>query len=85
MKNASFLKLNFRDLAKGFLVAFLTVVVAGLSVTLDQGFLPTVAELKSLALTGLAAGGAYLLKNLFTNSQDKFLATEKKDPNKLQP
>jgi len=79
MKNASFLKINIRDLVKGFLVAVLTVVVSGLSTALNEGHLPTETELKSLALIGLSAGGAYLLKNLFTNSEDQLL---KKEPNK---
>ena len=79
MKNASFLKINIRDLIKGFFVAVLTVIVAGLSTWLNAGTFPNETELKSLLLTGLAAGGAYLLKNLFTNSNDQILKAEPKD------
>lgn len=79
MKNSSLLKINIRDLVKGFFVAVLTVIVSGLSTSLNTGHLPTETELKSLALIGLSAGGAYLLKNLFTNSNDQLLKKEPKD------
>lgn len=79
MKNTSFFSIGFRDLVKGFLVAALTAFVAGLSVTIDDGSLPDLVELKQLGLMGLAAGIAYLTKNFLTNSKDEFA---KKEPNK---
>ncbi len=78
MKNTSFFTVGLRDLIKGVIVAILTVVVAGVSTSLNAGALPTESELKTIALAGLAAGGAYLIKNLFTNSNDKFLTNEPK-------
>ncbi len=78
MKEATFLKLSVKDLLKGFLVAMFTVITTGLVSVLDSGHLPTFAAVKSLFLTGLCAGLAYLLKNFLTNSQDQFGKTEPK-------
>lgn len=81
MKNAPFFSLNLRDLVKGFVVSVLTVVVAGLSETLSTGVIPTLERVQSLGVLGLAAGGAYILKNLFTNSKDQLLTKEPKNEN----
>jgi N-acetylmuramic acid 6-phosphate (MurNAc-6-P) etherase len=69
--------LNKRDAINGFIVAFLSAALTGTLAALDAGELPSLDALKSDALFGLKAAGAYLLKNLFTNSQDKFLVGEK--------
>jgi hypothetical protein len=66
---SNFLNLNFDDLVKGFIVAFLSTALTGVVATLDSGALPTLAELKSAGIVGLTAGISYLLKNLLTNSQ----------------
>jgi VIT1/CCC1 family predicted Fe2+/Mn2+ transporter len=66
---SNFLNLNFDDLVKGFIVAFLSTALTGVVSTLDSGVLPTLAELKTAAIVGLTAGISYLLKNLLTNSQ----------------
>jgi len=63
--------LNWKDILKGFLVAVLTVIITGLGTSLQSGKLPTLAELGTLALAGLGAGVAYLLKNFFTNSNNE--------------
>lgn len=78
MKNTSFLSLGLHDLLKGFLLSVLTVVISGVGTYLNAGTFPDESALKSIGLTGLAAGSAYLLKNLFTNSNDKFLTKEPK-------
>ncbi|KKR55855.1 MAG: hypothetical protein UT94_C0055G0003 [Candidatus Uhrbacteria bacterium GW2011_GWF2_40_263] len=70
--------LNWKDVAKGFLVAVLTVVITGLGTSLQSGKLPTLAELGTLGLAGLGAGVAYLLKNFFTNSNNELGKTEVK-------
>ena len=75
---SSFLKLNLFDVAKGFLVAALTVILAGVYTSLQSGVFPTVANLEHLGITGLTAGLAYLLKNFLTNSNGTPLATENK-------
>jgi len=69
--NSNFGELNWADIGKGALVAFLTIVITGLGTTLQAGAFPTLAELGTLALTGLGAGLAYLLKNIFTNSKNE--------------
>ena len=66
---SNFLNLNFDDLVKGFIVAFLSTALTGVVATLDSGVLQTLTELKSAAIVGLTAGISYLLKNLLTNSQ----------------
>ena len=78
MKNSNFLSIKSKDLIKGFIVAILSVVAMGIMTSLNSGVLPTMAELKPLALTGAAAGISYLLKNFLTNSEDKFMTGEKK-------
>jgi hypothetical protein len=74
---SSFFSLNKRDAINGLIVAFLSAALAGTIAALDAGVLPSLDALKSDALFGLKAAGAYLLKNLFTNSSDQFLAGEK--------
>jgi len=74
---SSFFSLNKRDAINGLIVAFLSAALAGTIAALEAGVLPSIDALKSDALLGLKAAGAYLLKNLFTNSQDQFLVTEK--------
>lgn len=73
---SAFGKLNLADLGKGLLIAFGTVVLAGIVNAFNEGRLPTLSELGSLALAGLAAAGAYLLKNLFSNSENKLFKKE---------
>lgn len=79
MKNAAFLTLKTKDFIKGFIVSVLTVVMTGAMTSLNSGALPTLAEVKVLALTGLGAGVAYIVKNLLTNSEDKFMKAEPKE------
>lgn len=74
---SSFFNLNKRDAINGLIVAFLSAALAGTIAALEAGVLPSLDALKSDAIFGLKAAGAYLLKNLFTNSQDQFLAVEK--------
>jgi hypothetical protein len=74
---SEFLKLNGKDLFKGMIVAALAVITASLSVILDAGALPTVAEWLQIAKVAGTAAVSYLLKNLFTNSNDEILKDEK--------
>ena len=65
MKNSKFLRLNWADLLKGFLVAFLAFFIAFLQDT----FIPALnlaPEVKLMLLTGLA----YLTKNLFQSGKN---------------
>ncbi len=72
--NSSILKLNFKDISKGFVLVVLIVVLefilnllktAGLDLTLDS-FSPLLDLI-------VKAGGAYFLKNLFSTEDGKFL------------
>lgn len=74
---SNFFSLNKRDVINGLIVAFLSAALAGTIAALEAGVLPSLDALKADALFGLKAAGAYLLKNLFTNSQDQFLTGEK--------
>ena len=74
---SSFFRLNLKDVAKGLVVAVL-IAVLQLSLTLLQssGFdafsVANLTEVLELALTG---GAAYLLKNLFSDSDGKVLGS----------
>lgn len=60
-------KLNFRDFAKGLVMAVLGAIVAALYTTIAAGKLPTLEELKTAAIVGLGAGLTYLVKNFFSD------------------
>ncbi len=67
VQTSGLFKLDLKDLAKGFVVAFvgaaLTAVYDALTVV------PTVFDWKKILVVGLTSGIAYLLKNLFTPAQ----------------
>lgn len=75
-------QLGWKDLLKGFILAVITIVLTGVMTSLSTGALPDLPTIKTLALTGLAAGLSYLIKNALTNSNDKFLT---KEPEKASP
>jgi hypothetical protein len=75
---SEFLKINWLDLGKGVLVAVLTVVLQGVIDILQTGLLPTLQQIYAFLGPGLAAGLAYILKNLFTNSQNELGKAEAK-------
>lgn len=83
MKSA-FLKLNIDDLIKAAVMLILGTVVTALLPILqsiaDTGTLPQWAEAGKTLLTAFISGigfaAVYLLKNLLSNSDDKFLKTE---------
>jgi hypothetical protein len=68
MKNSSFLKLNWQDYAKGLIVAVGTTVLTALMTSLNSGHLPQGKEWAGIGTAAISAAVAYLLKNLFTNS-----------------
>jgi hypothetical protein len=77
MKKSKFLKLDARDFLKGLLVAVLTALLAGLYQVLQTGGDLTWLTLKPVVMAAAAAGISYLLKNLFSNSEDQFATNEK--------
>ena len=78
MVRSKFLKLNLLDFGKGLLVAVIAAVITLLYEVIQVGgdlFAP--GQLKVIGLTALAAALAYILKNLFTNSEGEPLKLEK--------
>ena len=73
---SKFLSLNMRDYVKSFVVAAGTALLTCLYPVLQAGQLPTVVQLKAAGFSAVAAGIAYLLKNLFTNSKDQIAKPE---------
>lgn len=65
------MSLNGKDLIKGLVVAALVAVLGSVESILSAGELPTADQWASIAKMMGAAMVSYLLKNLFTNSQDE--------------
>jgi len=74
--NSPLFSLNLADAGKALLLAFLTAVLLGIIPVLESGTLPTLSQLGGLAIAGLAAALAYLVKNVFTSSTGKLLTPE---------
>ena len=79
MKASKFLSLNFQDILKGFVVSIIAPFLYGLIGYLDAGTIPTMAEIKPMAIIALSAGLSYLLKNWLTNNQGQILKKEPKN------
>lgn len=78
MKRSRFLNVNWADLGKGLLIAFLTALLGGLLELLQAGEIPTTwIAFQPIFELALAAGVSYLLKNLFTNSEGQLMRGEK--------
>ena len=78
MNNSKFFNLNWADLGKGLLIAFLTALLGGILELLQAGTLPTTwAMFQPILELSLAASVSYLLKNLFTNSEGQIARGEK--------
>ena len=81
---AAFLKLGIKDMGKAAIMLILGTIVTALLPILqgiaDTGTLPVWADaLKTLLnalISGVGIAAVYLLKNLLTNSDDKFLTKE---------
>ena len=76
MNIAKFGTLIWADVVKGFFTAALTTILLAVVPLLQSGKFPDLVQLKTFALAGLAAGVAYIIKNLLTNSKDELLKTE---------
>ena len=64
------LKINWKDLVKGLILAVFTAVLTAVYEMLQKS---EVIEFKKLALAGLIALTAYLIKQLGTDTENKFL------------
>jgi len=77
MKQSKFLNLNWADLGKGLLIAFLTALLGGILELLQAGELPTTwVAFQPILEVSLSAAVAYLLKNMFTNSEGQLMKGE---------
>ena len=81
MKTSKFLSLNTQDLLKGLVLSLIFFVLTSILKSLNAGEFPTTEQWVSIGKNGLALVISYLLKNFFTNSNDKFL---KKETNTIQ-
>ncbi len=68
MKESKFFSLNWRDVAKGFLMAVLTPVVVIIQQSLEAGIF--ILDWKSIGLSAIGGGVAYLAKNFFTKPKE---------------
>ena len=74
---ANFLSLKAKDFLKGLIMAIIMAIVVGIYTAIQNNQFPqTWPEWKAILLLGLGAGCAYLVKNFFTSSDDKFLTKE---------
>lgn len=72
MQNSKFLKINMRDLAKGLALAVIVAILQVLLNLLQQkGLALTWNDLQPIIELSIKNGSAYLLKNLFTDSEGK--------------
>lgn len=76
MKKAKLFSINYRDLFKGLIVAVITAVMTFVVNELQSGSVIDSKLFKRMAVTASIAFFSYLLKNLFTNSQDQFATSE---------
>ena len=78
MKRSNFLSLNLRDFFKGLVLAVITAVITFAYTALQEGTLFEVAALKKVGMVALAALLAYLIKNIFQNTQGEMFTNEPK-------
>jgi len=73
---SNFLSLNTKDFIKGLLLSVFTSVISIVYTSVQMGNL--VFDKKAIATTALTTALGYIMKNLLTNSEDKFLTSEGK-------
>jgi hypothetical protein len=66
MKQSNLFSLNWRDALNGFVVTAITSVVTTIGQSFESGNLPTLPQLKTAGVVGLAAGFSYIVKNFFS-------------------
>lgn len=77
MKSAKIMRVNLKDVLKGVLIAFFTVVLLGVYSIVQTGVLPDWTTLKPILISGFGAALAYIIKNFLSNSDNQFLVKEK--------
>lgn len=79
MKNAKLFNWNLNDIVKGFIMAVIGAIITGLYTSIQAGAFPADwTAWKPILIGGLGMGLAYLIKNFFSNSDDKFMKKETK-------
>jgi hypothetical protein len=74
---SGFMKLNWKDLLKGSILAFIVAILTGALQLFQGGQIEwTFAFWQPTIFAGITALIAYLLKNLLTNSSDEILKPE---------
>jgi len=73
---SGFLSLDTKDFIKGLLLSVFTSVISIVYTYVQCGSL--VFDTKTIATTALTTALGYIMKNLLTNSEDKFLKKEGK-------
>lgn len=71
------LKLNYRDLLKGFILAIITAITTYLYEVIKNGDLTTF-RWETILTTAVIAAVGYLTKNLLTNSDGEIATAERK-------
>ena len=76
---STFLSLGSKDLVKGLIVSIITAVLVVLQQIVEAGGIIAIKEnINFIMQIAITTGIGYLIKNLLTNSSDKFASTEKK-------
>jgi hypothetical protein len=73
---SKFLTINWKDLSRSILMTILTTILGMLSTSITNQQFPTTEDFLNMLKIGALSGAVYLIKNLFTNSQDKILRNE---------
>ena len=68
--------ITVKDIAKGFFVAVGGAVLTGVQTSLSSGNIPNAADAQTMGMAGAAAGVAYLIKQLLTNSKGELMKSE---------
>jgi VIT1/CCC1 family predicted Fe2+/Mn2+ transporter len=76
MVRSNFLKLNWRDLLKGLLLAVLSAVITFVYTAIQGGIVIDGEFLKRAGMVAIATVLSYLLKNLFENSNGDLAKVE---------
>jgi hypothetical protein len=71
-------KLNIKDVIKSSIVFLSTSLVGGLIKLVEAGGTIGWIEIRLVLYTAIISSFGYLVKNLFTNSDDKLLVPENK-------
>ena len=73
---SKFLTIDVSDVIHGCVIAFLTVLLTGITDMLDQGTSFDWPSIKPVLVAGLSAMLSYLLKSLATNSRNQLFTKE---------